>query len=533
MESNVLSFGNSMLRLEQVCAPAGAKSSPTSEYILRLSIEVKGVAGIQKISVPMAKLDSLNLEQSVSGLLYASKAERTSVILYLREEAMRFLEEKPLGAYFPDTGWYHTKFGDHAFCAGSEILAGGVDHKGLSYQLSPAHSDLCFAAPADFDVNVHAPKFVASLLKYPEYRIPASSYTVFSHLRSVWPMVDLPFASTLFVVGKSGTGKSTLAKNFCQLYDTSRNGGGDNVSEESGIADYYDAFSSPSFIGDILPDVRDRVVLYDDICKSTSTEDRQTRLHNAVLLMRRVANESLVGKKLGCKNVTIPCRAGLVITAEILPQELSEITRCTLIHVTKERIGGTAEDRKLASGMLRAYLDWFAGNFDSELANLRQVKKNFPTNPHPEIERLWVSLVQQNWCFESFLRFLSTIPSCQSLVPRCKAEASQVYASLLKQELALIKKMEQKKRTIEEQIADGIKQEILPYLPYKGFICVQFYDLLEFLRTYMGNSSLSNRKLSTYLHDNDLISIDCSNRVSKKVNGTRYVFLNPYRLKLI
>lgn len=373
------------------------------------------------------------------------------------------------------------------------------------------------------DTCTIARQFCESLWSCPEYRIPAFSYTLFSSLRSRWEEIPLPFAAVLFVAGKSGTGKTTLAKNFCQLYN----------NEDGGIADYWDAETSQPALTGALQEARDRTVLYDDICKSSTPTEERKRMERATNLLRHVANESEQGKKSGRETVHHVCRSGLVITAEKVPTAMSELTRCVLVQVERSRIGGTSEDRALAAGMLGGYLEWFARHDEEELDGLRRSKASFTTHKYPGLTRLYTSMMQLNWCFESFMRFLETIPSCQLYTGQQREEeVSQIYRQLFTREAQLIRDIEESQLTIEQQIRAGLQSGQLAFMAHKGFCCVQFDILIAFLRHRMQNPALSERQVSAFLRANQLIDTDASQRVSKKVDRTRYVFLRPERFMM-
>ena len=512
-------FGNFEILLEQIFVPAGVKEPVTAQYQLGIAVRSKAFPDEQQqFIVPMAKLDSLDLEQLANGCIYESEQERRQVSAYLRTQIPLLLAKGAIGQYFPNTGWYPTPDHKYIYCAGKEILP---CYSTDSLPAKTVCDAIHLAAPQNLDINDIAPQFLEALWKHPEYRIPAFAYNIFSSLRSLWEEADLPFACSLLVVGKSGTGKTTLAKNFCQVYD-------DKLGQ---IADYYDVKGTKASMTDALYEARDRTVLYDDICRSSDRANQRSRLDNAVELIRFVANEAVKVKKVGRKNELRSSRAGLVITAEILPLEISELSRCIVISVEEPHIGGTNKDRILTAGLLRAYLSWSAENIQSELENLRLEKEDFGQGEYPDLERLWVSTLQMNWCMESFWRFLKSIPDCQDfLAEHPNDKVDKIFRQLFNHEVTLIHEIEQSRQPIEQLILLGLSTGQLPYRRHKGCYCVRFKDLLKFLRNITKNQALSQRELSTYLHCHGLIQTDASGRVSKKKGGVRYVFLKPDQL---
>lgn len=513
-------FGNFNLWLERVLAPVGVRAPPTTDYRLLLVAQADGSSDQQRFHISMTELPNLDIEQHVSGCIYRSDEEKKQTTAYIREQAVKYLQHGPCELYFPATGWYKTPGEQAVFCAGSVTLSDAHAEGQRSDQVS-SHPELQFAhhgsGHSGHDISEMAPKFLNSLWTHPEYRIPAYAYTIFSSLRSRWSEVDLPFAAVLFLWGESGSGKTTLARNYCQPYE----------DEYKKFADEWDARSTKAALTNILYEARDRVVLYDDVCKSSNRADQSKRRDNAVELLRLAANETVQTKASGKTNVIQPCRSGLVITSEILPEERSELTRCVLLCMEKFHVGGTSDDRVLAAGMLEAYLKWYAQHGEEEFAALRQQRAAFTTDEYPGFTRLHTSVLQLNWCFDSFMRFLGTIPTCGPyLDQQHTTEVNRIFKKVLEREIGIIRDMEQSRLPLEKQILIGIQSQKLPCMIHKGCRCVRFDELMAFLRECPGNSGLSEKKVSAYLRNHHLVDVDASNRISKKINGERFVFLS-------
>lgn len=505
-------YGNFDLGLAYVFAPAGDKVPPTSEYLLLLKLRISGSEQEQKILIPMKQLQKLDLETHAAGCLYQSSQAKKQIVEEIRAVVMQRLQEGLIDLCFHESGWHRLPDGRWIFAAGDELLP-SVPSEGAGAFMDARRTGIGLVVPENQALETIVPEFLSSLMKHLQYRLPVFGYAIFSALRSLWKEADLPFACALFIVGKSGTGKTTLARNFCQLYD--KNGT---------PAEFLDAESTTSSLGEILHKTRDRTVLYDDICRTTNTGNQRKRLDNGVKAVRYVANESNRMKMSGVDPHTHPCQAGLILTAEILPQELSEITRCLLVQVHDYHIGGTPYDRKLAGGALKAYLSWFAEHCEAELANLKCARRSFPETPYPDVERLWLSFLQIDWCMESFLRFLQTIPSCRDRIPELKQRFEECLMAVFNEEMAVIRRRREQDKPVEQQILRGIRTGAISGFHYKGCFCTRFEDIMSYLRSSVPN--ISERKTSAYLRENELVSIDGSERVSKKIGGSRWVFLN-------
>ena len=89
-----------------------------------------------------------------------------------------------------------------------------------------------------------------------------------------------------------------------------------------------------------------------------------------------------------------------------------------------------------------------------------------------------------------------------------------------------IQAIERQSRSLETVIKTTIESGKVRCNLHKNFILVDFTELLEAVRRE--RPGLSERELSNYLRDNGLAAMDKSGRVSKKVDGKRWVFLRPW-----
>ena len=74
-------------------------------------------------------------------------------------------------------------------------------------------------------------------------------------------------------------------------------------------------------------------------------------------------------------------------------------------------------------------------------------------------------------------------------------------------------------RRLTKHEFDQIKGEL-----YKGCFCARFEEIMACLRR--SDHGISERMVSAYLREHDLVAQDGSERISKKVGGVRWVFLN-------
>lgn len=366
---------------------------------------------------------------------------------------------------------------------------------------------LRLALPA---ASADIPAFLDTLEQDPIHRIPAFAYTISTHLRSFWRSAGIETFAALYLTGPQGYGKTTLAENFCTLYDAT-----------SAIADRYDARSTQAVLSHALADARDRVALFDDVCRSNSRQIERQRLDTALNLLRIAANGSPVAKKRGNQTVSIACSAGLVITGEFLKTAPSELTRCIILNIDSPNSGGTPQDRPLAAGALYTYLEWLVRHTDDELKRCRGLLADVPP-----ADRVRKNYFQLNFAFDSFLHAVRT-PELAGRIQELGQRADAIFIQCLRwQEQHLVELQRQQNpfsKPLRDYITDGIRAGMLRPESHLGAPCLLPEELLQFLRQYA--PWLQVREMTSLLRNESLLCIDKSRKSTKKYNGRRYLHL--------
>ena len=148
-------------------------------------------------------------------------------------------------------------------------------------------------------------------------------FTLLSSIRSLILGAGIDLQAVLFIFGKQGTGKTTLAKRTGATHRTAD--GSDYAMVQAG--------STPASIHDIMIEARDCSLIVDDLCKSASQKEVQRRLDLVCELIRLAGNDSPITKKKGRSTVARFCQSGMVFTGEFIPQNRSDVTRCIPIHL--------------------------------------------------------------------------------------------------------------------------------------------------------------------------------------------------------
>lgn len=480
---------------------AADAAAPTSEQLC-IDLEVYPDSGeAQTVRFLFSELDKLDLEQRMFGIIYDDKAAKKQLREMVRNDISRLDFSADVPVYYPSTGLFLDPC--PAFAAGEQLISSSASTAG------PVLLDrsLRLALPAaDTDI----PAFLDALERDPIHRIPAFAYTISTHLRSFWRSAGIETCGVLYLTGPQGYGKTTLAENFCTLYDAG-----------PAIADRYDAHSTKTALTQALADARDRVVLFDDVCRSNRRQIERQRLDTALNLLRIAANGSPVAKKRGDQTISLACSAGLVITGEFLETAPSELTRCIILNIDKPNSGGTPQDRALAAGALHTYLKWLVQHADGELERCRELLVGDSLT-----SRMRKNYFQLNFAFDSFLHAVQTPELTGRLqeLGRCSDDAFMKCLRWQEQYLEQLHRQQNPfSKPLKEYITYGIRAGALHPVPHLGVPCLLTKDLLQFLRRYA--PQLQVKKMTALLRGEDLLWRDESGKSTKKLGRHRYLHL--------
>lgn len=492
-------YGNFLVTVKGIRKPAGNQEAFADQLYVELEISL-GYGSPKRVNFLFSDLEKLDLEKKIPGLFYRSAAAKKAFRQTLREDIALLWSTPALPVYYPSTGLFLEP--QPAFATGSHVITANGESNapvllGHTLHLAPAVTDI--------------PMFLDSLEQDPSHRIPAFAYTLSSHLRSFWKQAGIETSGVLYLVGPQGYGKTTLAENFCTLYDYG-----------TSIADRYDALSTPSALRHALADARDRVVLFDDVCRSDNKQTERRRLDTALDLLRLAANGSPITKKSGASTVSLSCCAGLVITGEFLASAPSELTRCIVLNIDKPYSGGTAHDRALASHALSTYLTWLVDHLKEELARASTFLTKWNNS-----DRMEKNYLQLSFSFDSFLKAINSAASPQRIQALSSA-ADQIFKNCLEDQKMYLKRLQAQQqpldRPLKEYILHGIQHQLLQPRRHDGVPCLTTEELLQFLRRY--NPRLQMNTMTELLRKENLLFMDRSKKSSKKFMGRRYLHLN-------
>lgn len=473
----------------------------------------------QSLTIDYNRLDQLDIQRLVPGCVYLASRAKAEIAKLLRLSVAQALQsDAQVGILYTQSGWQSQAL-ECSFIAGGAVISQQGIAAPTSAMIAEDVSSLHLAMDASLAPERASELLLRALLNYGDYAIPAFSYTLYAMLHSVWPEVKLPTACVLNLLGNQGFGKTTLARTFCALYD----------SENGRIADFYDASSTAASLKRALDTAKDRVIVIDDLCRSTSHREMQLRRDLASRLVRSGANESDSVQMNGDKVVHFICQGGLVMTGEIPFREPSDVTRCIILDVKEPLRKGGSDDRIFAATAAAAYIQWLCVHFDEELSRLKADFYLF--SAHDTSKKHWrlkKSLFQLDWVFNSFLRFAKDVGAISETAQQQLARSSSdIFQGIFGYEDALVQRLENSQPSRWKQLVmEGAKQKAFPCKLKPGCICVKPTDLTSFLRIALKNPALQEREVIKQLKLQKLLLMDKTGKSTKKVAGTRMLNIN-------
>ena len=500
-------------------AARGATSPPVA---LRVSFMIRGHTQRKSVDINYAHLDKFNFEAEFPGCVCSNSkgnSTRKLVVRYIREQIGQMLNTEAGGTYYADSGWY-VQLEELRYVIGDQAIGPPMTEEFL---IAPAVSRISLCYNSNLTSCESAEMLVRALSRHPNVTLPVFASTVFGSLRSVLRKEGLPAACILYISGNQGFGKTRTAKTFSALYH----------DDDGRLADVYDARSTEAAMRDALVNARDRIVLFDDVCKSTDARNQTARRNLAATLARAAANEVPITRMCGKIAEVVECRASLVITGEFPLETASDLTRCVMVNIDRQLTGGDDTDRIVVASALAGYLQWFAEHSNQELDRLRTEYRDFKAKErsHRE-ERLQISLWELSWAFSSFLRFAVSIEAIsQRVVEQMDASLTVTLGKIFNTTLAKLDKQKLRSLdTITTLIQAGIRGRGFPWFEHNGCLCVRSHDLTAYVAQVSDNPSLGVNEVTAKLREKGLLLMDETGKSTRKVNGIRVLTIPIERL---
>ena len=370
------------------------ESAPTC---IRVRIRIGSFVD-QCVDVAVGDLGYRALHRAIPLLQCSSSRHRAVFDTYLVEITQKFLENPEKNAvrayFFAQNGIVHLD--DEATCVvlGNRVLG----YKGnrciaepmCSWRIPEGTSDTCIT--------------LAKLLtNQPSAVLLTTAYTLLTTVRSAVIESGVDLQAVLYITGAQGLGKTTLARRVAGFV---------NNTDTDRPALLFDAGSTLAATRDAMASARDLPIVVDDLCLSASRAAQQQRKDLGAKLVREAANVTEIIKKApGGQTITLQNVAGVIMTAEFMLENASDVTRCVMAPITQPLDLPNELTPELMAGVVQEFLQHFLRDPQSMLKRLHNFMQN---NEHIAAlqscteQRVRTNLTALYWAFREFVAIFAT-----------------------------------------------------------------------------------------------------------------------------
>ena len=352
----------------------------------------------QCVDVAVGDLGYRALHRAIPLLQCASSRHRAMFDTYLLEKMQKFLESPEnctsKAYYFAENGIVHLDDGITCVVLGNQVLG----YKG----------DRCISEPmCSWRIPEGTPDACVTLAKLltnqPSAVLLTTAYTLLTTVRSTVIESGVDLQAVLYITGAQGLGKTTLARRVAGFVN---NAGTDRP------ALLFDAGSTLAATRDAMASARDLPIVVDDLCLSASRAAQQQRKDLGAKLVREAANVTEIIKKApGGQTITLQNVAGVIMTAEFMLENASDVTRCIMAPIAQPLDLPNELTPELMAGVVQEFLQHFLRDPQSMLKRLHNFMQN---NEHIAAlqscteQRVRTNLTALSWAFREFVAIFAT-----------------------------------------------------------------------------------------------------------------------------
>ena len=369
-------------------------SAPTG---IRVRIRIGGFID-RCVDVAVGDLGYKALHQAIPLLQCSSSRHRAMFDAYLFEKMQKFLEtpvnRTPKAYYFAENGIVHLDDGTTCVVLGNQVLG----YKG----------DRCISEPmCSWRIPEGTPDACVTLAKLltnqPSAVLLTTAHTLLTTVRSAVIQSGFDLQAVLYISGAQGLGKTTLARRVAGFV---------NNADTDRPALLFDAGSTLAATWDAMASARDLPIVVDDLCLSASRAAQQQRKDLGAKLMREAANMTEIIKKApGGQTTTLHNVSGVIMTAEFMLENASDVTRCIMAPIAQPLDLPNELTPELMAGVVQEFLEHFLRDPQSMLKRLHNFMQN---NEHITAlqgcteQRVRTNLTALYWAFREFVAIFAT-----------------------------------------------------------------------------------------------------------------------------
>ena len=370
------------------------ESAPTC---IRVRIRIGSFVD-QCVDVAVGDLGYRALHRAIPLLQCSSSRHRAVFDTYLVEIAQKFLENPEKNAvrayFFAQNGIVHLDDGSTCTVLGDRILG----YKGQRCVAQPMCSWRIPEGTPDACITL-----AKLLTNQPSAVLLTTAYTLLTTVRSAVIESGVDLQAVLYITGAQGLGKTTLARRVAGFV---------NNTDTDRPALLFDAGSTLAATRDAMASARDLPIVVDDLCLSASRAAQQQRKDLGAKLVREAANVTeIIKKSPGGQTMTLHNVAGVIMTAEFLLENASDVTRCVMAPITQPLDLPDALTPKVMAGAVELFLQHYLLDSENLLRRLHSLLKNneqIPALQNCPEQRVRTNLTALQWAFQEFAAILET-----------------------------------------------------------------------------------------------------------------------------
>ena len=369
-------------------------SAPTC---IRIRIRIGSFVD-QCVDVAVGDLGYRALHRAIPLLQCSSSRHRAVFDTYLVEITQKFLENPEKNAvrayFFAQNGIVHLD--DEATCV---VLGNRV----LGYKGNRCIADPMCSWNVPFGTSDACIILAKVLLHQPSAVLLTTAYTLLTTVRSAVIESGIDLQAVLYITGAQGLGKTTLARRVAGFV---------NNADTDRPALLFDAGSTLAATRDAMASARDLPIVVDDLCLSASRAAQQQRKDLGAKLVREAANVTEIIKKApGGQTITLQNVAGVIMTAEFLLENASDVTRCVMAPITQPLDLPDALTPSVMAGAVELFLQHYLLDSENLLCRLHNLLKNneqIPALQNCPEQRVRTNLTALYWAFQEFVAIFAT-----------------------------------------------------------------------------------------------------------------------------
>jgi len=206
----------------------------------------------------------------------------------------------------------------------------------------------------------------------------------------------------------------------------------------------------------------------------------------------------------------------------------SDVTRCIIVRI-REKLAGSSNPvdleslRHTAATAMQGFLAWFGERYEEFRSRIKiEMESQLAAVKSAPNERVKKSLFELYWLLCRFFDYAEAVGAVSAVAKgefvRATVQAlTEVWHNIAEE----LRRIENRPKTIQEAIVNGVQQRKFSAFQHKGCICVKLPVLTQYLQDLYNRSDLSEQSVAALLRQYNLLSIDASGKSTKKIKGKR------------